>query len=398
MSSSGPRTEEGGSPRAVGVARLVFGGAGLAYLGWGIATVAGAPEEADGWLPFFAGSVLLLSAVLVRVSSLRFAFSVALLAALFPPTLRVAGRLSDARSRTSRSPSSRILRIDEDSEAAQPNAGGDILRSGIYRPHGERGWVHVPGSLGAHRTENFDVSYTIDDRGNRVTPDPAAPRGKVVLLGGSYTFGWGVGDEEGYAWLLGEQHWPEYKIENRACNGWGTAQAWQVVQEELAKEPYPDLILYAWVTLHIGRNYLTSNWLERIAESGAMNPYYELEDDELVFHGVVGPERGLERVGARAMTITLELVEAMHEAAAAKGVPFYVLLLPVREPFENEERFLTGLGQRGIPHLDALHLRDGFPYRTDGHPGRTWHASLAEFLGSAPELRNLMERSSEGGE
>lgn len=371
------------SSRLLKAFRITFFGLGLVYALVGVLSgksQAGAGPDALTCVAFYSASMLVLCGLFVRKAAADLAFAVALVAFAVPLILVVAERFNGSGEAAADPGAFRIERVNEGDDNGSPAVDSDILRSSIYAPHGEHGWVHIPGSRGSHKTDNFDVVYTIDERGNRLTPDPLHAEGEIVLLGGSYTFGWGIDDKRNYPWILGEKYWCDYKLVNRACNGWGTAQAYQVLQQELARDDPPDAIVYAWVTLHIGRNYLSRAWLDQIAKSGAMNPWFEMEEGRLVFKGVAGPERGMAKAAGKAKEITIELVEEMHRLAAEKNVPFFILLLPVRKPFENEEWFVEELDKRGIGYLNALHLREGFPYETDGHPGPEWHAHLAGFL------------------
>ncbi|MHC4942091.1 MAG: SGNH/GDSL hydrolase family protein [Planctomycetota bacterium] len=380
------------SAKLLKVFRITFVGLGVLYALCGI--LSGGSEVGAGpstltWVAFYSAVVLILCGLFVRDATAGLSFAIALVATLLPMCLFVAERINGPTRQFVDPTASRIERISGQEASGNRADGGDILRSSIYTPHGEHGWVHIPGSQGAHRTDNFNVVYSIDERGNRVTPDPPEPRGEIVLLGGSYSFGWGIKDKQNYPWILGEKYWCKYKVANRACNGWGTTQAYQVLEEMLSCDDPPDAILYAWVTVHIGRNYLSKTWLDQIGQSGAMNPWFEVEEGELIFKGVVGPERGMEKSAKRAKEVTIKLVEEMLRMAEAKNVPFYVVLLPVRKPFQNEDWFMKELDKRGIAYLNALHLREGFPYETDNHPGPKWHAQLAEFLAGTPALEHF---------
>ena len=68
---------------------------------------------------------------------------------------------------------------------------------GIWRTDPVFGYAHVPSTEGHHvLPESFDVVYTIDGSGNRVTPRTTAPLARILVLGGSFSFGHGVEDDE----------------------------------------------------------------------------------------------------------------------------------------------------------------------------------------------------------
>ena len=93
---------------------------------------------------------------------------------------------------------------------------------GIWKSDPVFDWVHIPGSSARHKvTPYFDVKYTIDKFGHRVTSGDYHSS-KILFLGGSFTFGHGVEDDEHYPALL-QYHLRQYKIINAAVNAWGTA-------------------------------------------------------------------------------------------------------------------------------------------------------------------------------
>jgi hypothetical protein len=86
--------------------------------------------------------------------------------------------------------------------AARLAAGRSI---GVWQDDSVFGYSHVPGAVSRHRkVGSFDVTYTIDGRGFRKTLDPIDSLGRVLVLGGSYTFGHGVEDDEAWPAQLGQ--------------------------------------------------------------------------------------------------------------------------------------------------------------------------------------------------
>lgn len=204
---------------------------------------------------------------------------------------------------------------------------------GIFEADARLGWRHVPGAEGRQReVPDFDVRYHIDAYGNRRVPGappPGAPA--LIFLGGSFTFGHGVADDETYPALL-QQRWPELRIVNAATNGWGTAQALLVLDEHLARESQVAGVVYAFISNHVVRNHLRKEWLVAVDEmQGRRNSYFELSNEELVFKGLAGPEQGVEASPEQVRhekRITLALVRALATRCREAGVPFLVVYLP----------------------------------------------------------------------
>ena len=89
---------------------------------------------------------------------------------------------------------------------------------GIWRDHPRYGWENRPDAIGYHKTDDFEVTYTIDSSGNRLIPVPEDPAGEIVLLGCSFTFGYGVNDDESYGAVLAKKYWPRIEVINRSAN------------------------------------------------------------------------------------------------------------------------------------------------------------------------------------
>ena len=73
----------------------------------------------------------------------------------------------------------------------------------------------------------YDVVYSINDDGLRVSPpdaDPAHRRGCVLFFGCSYTFGEGVEDDETLPWQVGVKTGGTFAVRNFGYHGWGPHQ------------------------------------------------------------------------------------------------------------------------------------------------------------------------------
>lgn len=87
-----------------------------------------------------------------------------------------------------------------------------------------------PVTLASSRVDDtgkklYDVLYTLNKDGFRVTPERGAAADTAVLLFGcSFTFGEGVEDKETYAYKLGELLGERYQVYNFAHRGYGAHQ------------------------------------------------------------------------------------------------------------------------------------------------------------------------------
>lgn len=86
--------------------------------------------------------------------------------------------------------------------------------------------------------ELFDVRYGFDAQGRRVTPaSDAKPQAELLLFGCSFTFGYGLEDQETWAWKLGKLLGPAWRLSNYAYNGFGPQQMLTRLEEGMVESP-----------------------------------------------------------------------------------------------------------------------------------------------------------------
>ena len=274
---------------------------------------------------------------------------------------------------------------------------------GIWQWDGELGYDHRPNSSGIHRSArgDFRVRYTIDDLRCRITPTPPAPRGELLLLGDSVTFGFGVEDREAYPSLLGERHWPDMKIRNRSVQGWGTTHAFIALRRWLDERPAPDLAVYAMIPHHVQRNYLRASWLDEVLTwcppgERRGHPHFELSGGQPRFLGVVGREAGLPDspdLRRTEVALTAALLVAMNDLARSRGVGFAVILLPGPGP-DYPPAVVQALMTSHVPVLDLTQL-DIPAFAHDPHFTAAGHAKIAEAIAES-FIRDLTHRGIAG--
>ncbi len=284
---------------------------------------------------------------------------------------------------------------------------------GIWEFDDRYGYNHRPGSSGRFQKGEIDVQYDIDPQGFRVTPDPERPRGRIVCLGCSFTFGTGVEDDEPYPYVLGEDYWKDYKVRNRGLTGWGTQHAYLALLEELQETVSPTMVFYGWIPSHRERNYIRKSWVEHIGRKWGLtrnlfgvsdfrrHPHFEIEDGELVFQGVVGPgdvQQDPPDLKEREIALTLRFIVEMNRLTREESIPFYLLNLPVdpgTNPLETTGKIetpgylLDAVEKDGIPYLDLMDTNRGF-LPGDYHPNRLTHREIARALGENQEIREIL--------
>lgn len=273
----------------------------------------------------------------------------------------------------------------------------------------ELGWSHIPGK----RIDNFygpGRSITINNEGFRgpedYLGDSPPDRFRVILLGDSFTMGYGVDDSSTYPALL-QTFNPAVQAVNMGQGGYSIGQCYLWYRRQ-GSDLRPDALVLAIILNDIWRLGET-----RVA-NGAATPAFVLRKGKLLIKGQPVPKkiptgspiltmqdrvqflilhsslmRSVAFATGRLTTVQTEtrrksnfrvalaILDALHDLAAMQDVPFVLVLLP--ELYEltdtGESRFYhevsASLDQfshsRGILYLDLL---DAFSLESSGNPER----------------------------
>jgi len=250
----------------------------------------------------------------------------------------------------------------------------------LQEPDPELGWRNKAGRAvwpGLGVDGGKDITMTFWPGGLRATaPTLTRDRPEVVLIGGSYTQGWAVTDEETYPWLL-QKEFPSHTFLNYGTAGYGTYQALLSLERHfiLTQHP-PDVVVYGFIDHHETRNVAPSDWLRALATASRAGPlrtpYVTLgADGQLERHQLDGtpswPLRStfasvaLEedrvfdfRTRARAdqrRPATEALLEELQQRTRDHGAHLLVAILESRD--EIRTHYLTWLKSRSIEGVDC---------------------------------------------
>jgi lysophospholipase L1-like esterase len=221
------------------------------------------------------------------------------------------------------------------------------------------GWAYRPGASARHRTEEFDVGIRIHERGFRGAPwqlDLQVGRRRLLLLGDSYAFGWGVEEEHSAGSLLASSA-PGWTVFNAGVSGYGTGQQ-RLLLERLLGELRPDAVVVLFC-----ENDLFENGSER--SYGKRKPWFALDSGELVLGGWPVREPWLER-------------HSLLWRALVKGAWSHAFARRVRDP----------AGEWDLAHALLLSMRDRLQARGGGVPLLVASESgqLADWAGRQPGI------------
>lgn len=87
---------------------------------------------------------------------------------------------------------------------------------------------------------------------------------KLIMVGGSYTHGSAIADDETFSWKL-QRKLPGLEVLNYGVGGYGTLQSLMKLQQILPTIPQRKLVVYGLITHHLIRNVSTPSWISTLS-------------------------------------------------------------------------------------------------------------------------------------
>ncbi len=147
------------------------------------------------------------------------------------------------------------------------------------------GWRHVPNAQAWSESKEYKVLYKINSKGLRDTEDSynnVKGEFRIVCLGDSITFGWGVNAEERFTDIL-EGYFTNVSVINMGVQGYGIDQELLFLIQEGVKYK-PDLILIYVIPADFVRACYSKMW-------DRPKPQFSLTDkNELVLSNIPVPK------------------------------------------------------------------------------------------------------------
>jgi hypothetical protein len=261
-------------------------------------------------------------------------------------------------------------------------------------------------------------------RGRRAhAAENRAPRGRVLVLGDSFTFGEDVGDDETYSARL-EASIPGLEVLNLGVHGYGHDQM-LVALREIGPKVHPDVVLLGFVGEDMERNLVDFRDFAK--------PRFVLRDGELVLLGspVPSPESVRrrefyrsklwdllvilrERLRARSPAreremgdLTYRILEEIARETRSLGARPVFAYLPVHGEIDKgdnamtrgEHAFFSFCRAQGIQSVYLrpfflAKLRAGVSFKTFGHWGPLEHETAAEGIKSYLLEKDLLPPAS----
>jgi len=288
-------------------------------------------------------------------------------------------------------------------------------RESIIKSDDTLGWVLKPGHYdqipfaeGGPR-----VRYTIFDGGVRkssvVHTSEFSPEKKVFTIGGSYTQGYAVSDEDTYSWVLQGKLPDSWGVFNQGVPGFGSYQAFLKLEKSVEHFSVPDIIIYGLMEQHADRNIAANYWIRGMGTLLVTNlkmPYVYLDDNGDVkesyksFYGGILTRYSLIAATLRDMLFELKyneqsesqnivnrsdinrkVISKMKRFAEEKGSKFFVLYLIT--DWEEKEEYASFFGKNNINFIDCAVSSDtaySMAVKGEGHPNPELHRKWGECL------------------
>ena len=162
----------------------------------------------------------------------------------------------------------------------------DHLDYGMSVYDSQLGWKLAPNWNGRHKHYDFDVSYSTNSYGfrNDSNTDRAHGGRSYAFVGDSFTFSFGVDDNETFIQLLNSQEVQDNIYLNYGVPGYSTDQECLLIQRKVIHFS-PDVVL---LVVYLG-NDLFDNELPYPLQANRAKPYYELISDKLVLRNIPVP-------------------------------------------------------------------------------------------------------------
>jgi hypothetical protein len=259
------------------------------------------------------------------------------------------------------------------------------------------GWYNRPGAKQSFRLLGEPPhTVTILETGARATsPSRTSTRDirrDMIFVGCSFTHGWGLNDEETFAWKV-QMALPDWNVHNFGVNGYGTCQAYMLLKRLFEqKKWYKPVLIYGFISDHEDRNVGNVFWhyvLSTLTSTGNVSlPSCMLDNSGSILFNPARPypqfpfrhtlaviplfeklylKLQSSSLAGRSQRITEQLLVEMEAFTTARSVHFGVLFFDGQTRTSHYRQYLESRGSRIIhtnlpdQNIRALTFLDGHP-------------------------------------
>jgi lysophospholipase L1-like esterase len=273
------------------------------------------------------------------------------------------------------------------------------------------GWVNkqTTGERPSFSSNRKTITVTHTADGRRVTaPDKLTEpdnRDRLLVVGDSLSYGYGLSDEETWPWLL-QQKTPCLRVLNYGTPGYGTYQCLLMLERVLPELSSPKVVIYGFLEHHLVRNVAPPAWravLNMNRPGTVYLPYIDLDKNsrlvryppapvtqwpfsqslvmvrfaEIMYRKTFQSREYFEKMD----TAWQLLMTEMRDLCTAHGCRLVVAILSLSH--RGEKNFYTEfLNLNGIPYIDAdIDMPPEMFLEKDlSHPNHKANAAWAEII------------------
>lgn len=273
-----------------------------------------------------------------------------------------------------------------------------------------------PGTFELTLNKHVKFEATHTEQGTRYIPGTVNDTFEnVVFLGCSFTYGYGVNDNESFPALIQDER-PEWNITNRAVVGYGTAQHLLQLRDLLKNDP-PECVILCLSSVHFIRTVLSQEYRANLhigyrrsssdvdnRMSGARFPYFDNCKRKVkhvawnslyselpgrywlasanFLQGIL--ERGREP-DCNPVEVTACLIREMKERCSKLKIPFGVVCLDKSHQTVALKKQLPEVQWKNVGFSFKNKKYTHLPY--DSHPNAAGHKKIARSV--LPFIENL---------
>lgn len=286
----------------------------------------------------------------------------------------------------------------------------------VHDPDSLLGWRSRPGVYeweAVRDGKRRPLRATIFDDGRRATANhlPDSDR-TLVFVGGSFTHGWTLSDEETFPWTVQESH-PSLRVLNYGTGAYSTYQSYLALKHHVSDTSPPQFVLYGMIGHHSHRNVAAGEWRLGLMSQKMGLPYCTIDERaDLVCRS---PKRfsrwplsgrlavvsfaearyaafeSSERE-SQGWLVTQELVAEMARLSRSWNARFGVVFFEKDTPWKT--RFTTFLAENDIDFIDCGNSghRDTIGNIWAGHPSAQENLAYANCISAVLENRYGVDR------
>ena len=265
-----------------------------------------------------------------------------------------------------------VLRIGTPERAAEAPAATDRQWLAMV-PSAELGWIFPPDTTGTFKSSGRHTPVTSNSWGLRGPEiDPPDSLGRVLFLGDSYTFGWGVADSTGFVRLLEKKvnlDHPDAPTEfiNGGLPGYSIYQQIRMLEFVLARTRIHAVV----ATISLANDPVDELRIRRFAPDRLAEFSYGLRDPDSLSARMIGMSRVLTLIDERTTHLQFSFIntgnksrdlaeESLRDLAAAcreADLPLVWVIVPRAQEIRGDsfwKRPLNGATDRLRQHFLGL--------------------------------------------